>query len=311
MNSSNNTMGVIYRVVGRYMAGSTVTSYHLVGSDGSQVHVTKDRLVYMIVKGLVENMRVQASGSEMILRGKGINLNKLPIYDEKKQEFRGNEASQGAASTNVAPKRGSGVNPMGQLKITKRILYKTSCLGYMVVDFSGKEMKLSREKVIDLARERLISNATVQRYNEPGVSKPKLILRGAGCDLTELPVLIVDETGNIIDPTLDKGNIRVRATRMRRGGILRNSCNGKSITFDNGDYLICGLNGDIKALEEDTMRHKFIVDKTTSTAICDNYLDNLNGYTIEIFGTEEREIKAEQISKWAIVRETKQECLTE
>lgn len=301
MSSINSTKGVAFRVVGRYMTGSTVTMYHLVGSDGRQEQVLKDRLIYMIGKGLIENMRVQANGSELILRGKGINLNTLPIYDEKHKEFRGNAASQDVASAAVVPKKDSGINPMGQLRINKRIMYKTNCLGYMVVDHSGKETKLPREKVIELAIQKLISNATVQRYTEPGELAPKFILRGAGCDLSELPALIVDGNGKILDPTLNKGDIKMRATRMRRGGIIHDKVKKANITFQPGDYLLCDVKGGLRVVKDADMRSKFKADNSSNMAICDDYLENLKNYPVEIFGTQAQELKPEQIKSWTIV----------
>ena len=301
----NNSNSVTYTVVGRYMTGSAVTGYHLVGSDGNQAPITKERLIYMIGKGLVENMRVQANGSELILRGKGINLNTLPVYDEKTKGLRGNAASQDAANSAVVPKKNSGINPMGQLKISKRIMFKTSCLGYMVVDHSGREMKLSRDKVIELALQKLISNATVQRYTEPGEDTPRFILRGAGCDLSELPALLVDGNGKIIDPTADRSEIKMRATRMKRGGIIHDKVKSIDITFQPGDFLVCGIKCVIRSLSEADMNSKFKVDTSSNMAICDEYLENLKNYTVEIFGTVAREIKPEQIMKWTIIGATK------
>lgn len=292
---------ITYRVVGRYMEGTSLIGYHLVGSDGSQALATRERAIYMVGRGLLENMRVQSNGNEMILRGKGVNLNTLPIFDQKRNKFRGNTASQDVENTAVKPKRGSGINPMGQLKIIKRMMHKTSCLGYIVLDLSGKERKLSRERVIELAIQKLISNATVQRYKAKGEGKTKLILRGAGCDLSELPAVIVDSNGNVIDPVDDKAKIRMRAAKMMRGGIIYDKIKNVKAVFKPGDYLVCGIKGVIRPVKSDEMGDRFKQDKLNSIAICDDYLENLVNYPIEIFGTTARELRPEQIKKWAVV----------
>ena len=301
MRVSDNTNIVAYRVVGRYMSGSNVIAYHLVGLDGRQSAVSKDRLIYMIGKGLVSNMRVQSNGNEIILRGKGINLNSLPVYDSKNNKFRDNKASKDAANTAVMPKKDTGINPMGQLKIVKRILHKTTCLGYVVTDFSNNTRKLKRDKVIELALQKLISNATVQKYRKTPDSKPILILRGAGCNLSELPALIVDSNGRIVDPSLDKGEVKIRATRMRRGGIIHDKKNNRNITFEAGDFIVCGYRGELAVIDKEEIMTKYKVDNSSKAAICDENCKDLCYYPIEIFGTTSRELTREQILKWSII----------
>lgn len=300
-------MNLTYRVTGRYMTGSTVTGYHLVGEDGSQVVANKERIIYMIGRGQIENMRLQISGSETILRGKGINLNNLPIYDMNKNDFRGNQASQNAASTNVVPKNNSGINPMGQLKIVKRIMYKTNCLGYIVVDHSGNERKLSRRKVIELAIQRLISNAVVQNYTPKDSSETQLILRGIGCDISKLPQVTVDQNGNIIDQAnIEKKNFAyMRAARTKNGGILHDRKDGKKIPFEKGDYIICGVDSKLRTIKSADASKNFTVTNESNTAICDNSLDNLAYYQVEIFGKAPQSFNADQVKRWPIIKVTR------
>ena len=301
MKSMRSTMVVIYSVVGRYMVGSTVTGYHLVGNDGSQLPVAKDRVIYMIGKGLVENLRVQSNGNELIIRGKGVNLNTLPIYDESKQDFRATKASQKASDSAVQPKKDSTTNLMGQFKIIKRIMYKTTCLGYIVVDHSGQERKFSRDQVIKLAVQKLISNATVQRYTNTEKGETNLILRGAGVDLTSLPVVLVDGQGRIIDTSKNASGIKMRATRMKRGGIIHDKVKGQMIPFETGDYLICGVKSILRPVKYYEMESKFKYVDPTETAVCDDYLYNLKDYPIEIYGALPREVDTEQVKRWVVV----------
>ena len=295
-----NTRITIYRVVGRYMDGSSVEGYHLVGTDGSQVKATKERIIYMIGKGLVENMRVQASSDEMILRGKGVNLNNLPIYDVNKDAFRGDRNSQEVANTAVRPKTNSDINAMGQLELVKRIMFKTRCLGYMVVDRLGNESRLSREKVIDLGIQKLLSNATVQKYTPPGATEATLILRGVGTDLNKLPALIVDEHGKIIDPNKIDSNVTMRVIKMKRGGIIYDNQKNVKITFNPGDYIICGLNGVIRSMAETDFNGKFKMTVDATRATSDLGLSNLDKYPIELFGAEKQNLKPEQVLRWQI-----------
>lgn len=293
-----------YRVTGRYMTGSNVTAYHLVGEDGSQTTASKERIIYMIGKGQIENMRLQSYGDEMILRGKGINLNTLPVFDTNKGNFRNNQASQAVAQTNVQPKKNSGINPMGQLTITKRIMYKTNCLGYMVKDLSGKEKKFSRNRVVELATQRLISNAIVQKYTPKGSTQCQLILRGVECDISKLPIVAVDQNGNIIDPVeISKENyVYMRAVRMKRGGIIYDNKKKAKITFEPGDYILCGINGILRPIKSADAKTRFILSGDSNTAVCDEYLDNLRDYPVELFGGPTQPLSAEQVKKWPIVK---------
>lgn len=273
----NNT----FRVIGRYKTGSAVTAYQLIGTDGSQMQVTKDRLVYMIGKGLVENVRVQANGSELIIRGNGINLNKLPVYNLREQRMQNND---------------TGSNTMVQLEIKKRIMYKTACKGYIVADCTGKEYKLSRKRVIELAIQKLISNADVKKYKSNKDGKTRLILRGNKCDLANLPVLLIDDKGNLIDPAKDKEKVIIRVTRMRKGGLLLGGKDLK-VPFNRGDFLVFNARGQVKVYKGTDLASRLGQVKD-SVAICDNYVDNVSKYQIEIFGSKAIQLKPEQILKW-------------
>ena len=121
-------LAITYRVVGRYMDGKEILGYHFIGSDNSDIQLNKERTIYMIGKGLIENMRIQTVNGEIIIRGKGINLNKLPVYDEGKNEYRNTGASRVAASSSVHGKNTSIRNNMAQYKVTKRIMQKNNCI---------------------------------------------------------------------------------------------------------------------------------------------------------------------------------------
>lgn len=295
---------ITYRVTGRYMSGSAVEAYHLVGEDGSQMRANKERIIYLIGRGQIENMRLQSNGSELIIRGKGINLNSLPIFDTNKNNFRDNPASQAVAATNVSPKKDSGINVMGQMRLVKRIMYKTSCLGYIVADVNGVEKKIDRNRVIKLATQKLISNAVVQRWSPKGSTQSQLILRGVGCDINQLPVVTVDQNGNLIDPNeiAKQEYIYTRAVRMKRGGIIHDTVKNKNLSFESGDYIICGINGTLRPIKSDVAKDILILDNSGNSAVCDEFLSNLEKYPVELFGGAVQSLKDTQVKKWPIVK---------
>lgn len=288
---------VLYRVTGRYMDGQKLIAYHLVGEDGSQAQEGKERVIWLIGKGIITNMRVQSTvDGEAIIRGKGVNLNNLPVYDIAKNKFREDENSQAAANgVNSA-------NKLGQYTILKRVMYKNQCLGYEVQDYSGKITRKSRKNVIDLAIQKLISNAVAVKCKRPGKEISDIILRGVNVDLKKLPILIVDDQGKIIDPTKNKCGITVRGAYMKKNGIIKDIQNNKVIQFKCGDFILCGANGDIVVKDRLEVEKNLDKDTSTNKAICDDYISESPRYQIEIFGNKPIYLTSNIIKSWTILK---------
>lgn len=294
---------MMYRVTGRYMEGQKIVGYHLVGEDGSQAQESKEHIIRMINTGRITNMRVQTgSNGEEIIRGKGINLNKLPVYDLAKQQFRDNEASQSAASSKVSVNRSNleNINSMGQYHITKRIMYKNKCLAYELQDYSGKVTRMQRDKVLKLAVERLIANAVANKVIDKNTGLPILILRGVGVELRNIPSLIMTDNGRIIDPTRDANKI-IRCAFIKYNGILRDEQTGKSSTFKKGDYMICNCAGHIEIKDRDTLENNYIRDTALTVSVGDDYIQE-SRYSIEVFGNNKKFITAEMVKHWYILK---------
>lgn len=301
-------MNITYRVTGRYMSGSSVEAYHLVGEDGTQTVANRDRVLFLIGHGQIENMKIQFSDGEAIIRGRGVNLNTLPIFDLGKREFRGNPASQVATNTAVNPRVANNGAAMGQYTITKRIMYKNNCIGYVVRDMSGAEKRIRRAKAIELAHSRLLSNAVVNRFTPAGGGEPQIILRGVqGTNLNELPVIAVDQNGNVIDPTevAKQKIVYMRAAKMSRGGIIYDKRNNRKLGFSSGDYILCGVNGALRAIKSTDATGIFTIAKDTSAAVCDEFLQNLANYPIELFGGSITTLTGDQVKRWPIVKVTR------
>lgn len=288
-------MNTVYRVTGRYMTGSEISAYHLVDENGSTLIVNRDKAILMISRGQIENMRVQYSGDDVIIRGKGINLNKLPVYDLNKAQFRGNNAPQSGTT-----KRTSSNNPMSQYRITKRIMYKTSCVGYVVQDASGREFRLTRDKTVEFAVKGLILNAEAQKYTPAGSNETKLLIRGINCDIRSLPTILVDMNGNSIDTSKKNQSVVVRATQIRRSGIIYKNDTKSVKTFSAGDYIVCTPTGGLNVLASSSA--KGLIRRVSDTsAIGDTYLENLSNYSIEFFGSAKQGITAGMVKNWPIV----------
>ena len=296
---------VVYRVTGRYMDGQKVIGYHLVGEDGSQAQESRDRVIWLIGKGVITNMRVQlGADGEAILRGKGINLNNLPVYDPNKDKYRNTESSQQVANSGVSVRKSSvaGVSPMGQYTITHRIMIKNKCLGYQLIDYSGAVTRKKRDEVIKLAIQKLISNAVVQRYTKPETNKPELILRGVNCELSKLPILVVSDNGKIVDPTKNKDGFTVRSAYMKHSGIIHDTVNNIRIPFKAGDFIICEANGAIIIKDRLSVEKLYKKDTESAQAFCDDYLDTASNCYIELFGSKPIQLTKAMIKSWIILK---------
>jgi len=295
---------ITYRVVGRYMRGKETTGYHFIGSDDSSTQFSKERTIYLIGKGLVENMRIQSDGDEIVIRGKGVNLLSLPVYDESKQDYRNNQASQIVANSNVQPKKTSINNNMAQYTIIKRIMSKNNCIGYVVTDATGAQKKYNRDQVIRLGAEKRLSNAIVQKCADPTgrSSEPILMLRGAGVNLKELPILLIDNSGKIIDPAADRKEVVIRAARMKHSGVITCITTNAKRYFEVGDYIVIRADGKLGVIKGTEFIKNYVPDREHSEATCDHYLDGLKNYTVEIFGSSIMQLRPEQVKVWAMAK---------
>lgn len=282
---------VTYRVIGRYMDGRDVKAYHFIGSDDKNYIYNKETTIYMIGKGLVENMRISTCDGEIIIRGKGINLNKLPVYDETKQQYR-----------NVSNNDNKTSESMGMLTITKRIMHKTNCIGYVLRDIAGNEKKLKRADVLNLVADKKVTNATLSRTINKETGMPVTSLRGIDCALKKLPILILNESGKIIDPLISNNETIIRAVRMKTSGVIRELVSNSVKRFSAGDFLIIQANGELDTIAGTKFSQKYEYDKTHGQATCDYYLDRLDDFSVEMYGCKEIKLKPEQVKGFAMAK---------
>lgn len=296
---------ITYEVNGRYMDGQKVIGYHLVGKDGSESQENKDRVIWLIGKGIITNMRIQTGNDgEVIIRGKGVNLNNLPVYDPVKDRYRSNGVVQHGINYAVPTKKApvKNIDITGQYTITHRIMYKNNCIGYQLVDYKGKATRKQRDDVKKLAIQKLISNATVNRYTKQETGKTELILRGVNCELNKLPILVVDSNGKIVDPTQNKSKFTVRIAYMKRSGIIRDTVRNKETRFKAGDVIVCEASGDINIMDSITAKKTYTRDTESAHAFCDDYLEIASNCYIEVFGDKPIQLNARTINGWAIMK---------
>lgn len=166
---------VIYAIVGRYMNGKEVTGYQLQDARGKSRRFTKEQVYYLAGKEVITNCTGQIYEDKVILKGKGMSLNDLPIADERSGEIR-NTSLIGRVK-----KGKTQVDAMNQYMIVGKLTSGGKVVGYVIRNAGGAIRRTDKNTVLEMAKEGKIGNARVQMYN----GMP--LLRGVGENLNNLP----------------------------------------------------------------------------------------------------------------------------
>ena len=164
-----------YQMVGRYMNGKEVTGYHMQSMEtGKAGRYTREQVIYLVGRDQVTNCTGQLYQDKVLLRGRGMNIEDLPVQYEN-GDFKNTE--------NIGKvRRGtSAADAMTQYMITKSITDGRRVVAYEVTNAGGAHKDIPRDDLIRLAGEGRIGNARVQNYNG------HVLLRGVNCNLDDLP----------------------------------------------------------------------------------------------------------------------------
>lgn len=164
-----------YQIVGRYMDGKEITGYHLQSMEsGKAGKYTKEQVCYLVGRDQVTNCSGQIYQDKVLLRGVGISLDSLPVQQE--------DGSLSRTENVGKVRRGStGADVMTQFMLIGCITEGRYTVGYVIQNAGGGQTQISREQLINLAKQGKIGNARVQQY------QGKMILKGVNCDLNQLP----------------------------------------------------------------------------------------------------------------------------
>lgn len=159
-----------YKVVARYMDGVKVIGYGLVDNAGNKHLLPKDVVENLALSKNIVNCTAQRYKNVIVMKGTNCKLTQLPVIEANSGKVRGaDEAARKKVIKN-------------QVTLVGRIINGKATIGYVVRTPDSNEKKISRDKVLTLARQGKVSNARAQLYGD------KLILRGVGLELTQLPV---------------------------------------------------------------------------------------------------------------------------
>lgn len=173
---------VEYQIVGRYMDGKEVTGYHLHSIEtGKSKRFTKEQVCFLVGRGQVTNCTGQIYNDKVLLRGNGMSLDDLPVQYEDGASRNMERVGRVKSGTDAA-------SAMTQFLIVGTIKSGRNTVGYVIQNAGCGIKKIKRQQVIELAQAGRIGNARVQNY------QGKIILRGVGCNLDELPSENIEKT---------------------------------------------------------------------------------------------------------------------
>ena len=167
---------VQYQIVGRYMDGTSVTGYQMQSIEtGKSGKFTREQAAFLVGRGQVTNCDASIYQDKVIFKGIGVSLESLPIIRDGKVS---NTDRIGHVRRDVTPEQA-----VNQLMISGVIVSGRNTVGYVIRNAGGQEKKIKREDCLKLASQNRLGNARIQNYNG------KVILRGVGVNLNELPVI--------------------------------------------------------------------------------------------------------------------------
>lgn len=166
---------VEYQIVGRYMDGSEVTGYHLQSLEtGKEGRYDREAIAYLVGRGQITNCEGQIYKDKLLLRGKGMSLNDLPVVNEK-GDLRN---ADGLGRVKRGTAAGKAIT---QCNLVGSIINGRNVVGYVLQNSGGGQKPFKREEVLAMAKAGHIGNARVQQY------QGNMILKGVNCELRSLP----------------------------------------------------------------------------------------------------------------------------
>lgn len=273
-----------YTVIGKIRNGQEIDKYVVRGLDGSILSLSRDEVIIQGSRGVISNIRVQTCNGKAIIRGKGVDLTTLP-------EMNVNNGNVKAKSVKKADK----------VAITKRIMLNGKLVGYEIRGQNGITKNVLRKNIISLITNGKVENAELTRWTNPKTNRTEIIIRGVGCDIGSLPILITNSSGKIIDPSKESSGLSTRALLVNKGGFVINKKTKKQENFMTGDFLVITLSGDIKVESKESIIRNYKIIKGINESTVDNYVTNIDNYVIEVFGNKDIELNKEVIKKWTII----------
>lgn len=168
------------QIVGRYMDGTSVVGYHVQDLEKcTGRRYTKEQVIYLIGRGIINNCEAQIYQDKVLLRGKGMRLEDLPVQQSDGSLSRTQNIGKVRKGTSAAA-------AMEQFMIVAYVVDGDRDAGFAIRNSAGHVKHIDRESALKLAKAGRIGNARYQEYNG------RRILRSVGetrlHDLPHIPI---------------------------------------------------------------------------------------------------------------------------
>lgn len=246
---------IMYQIVGRYMDGKEVVAYHMVSPEtGKSQKFTKEQTYFLVGKGSVTNCSGQIYQDKVLLRGIGCDLNSLPVQDVSGQ-------MQRTSSVGHIRRGDTAEDVMSKMNAVKAIVQGRNTVGYILQNNGGGTLKVSRQKMFELAKAGKLGNVRCQESNG------KLILRGVGIKLSQLPTESIDSDGNASTPApanLPKSVENASMTDLKPSDVNRLKAAIDQYALKNKNYTnnMCLYRLATKISKEDNSSTVSVIDRT-------------------------------------------------
>lgn len=283
---------ITYEAKGRCMKGTNVYKYMLLGTDNKIVATNLTETIHLIGRGMINNLRLVPNDNNMgvSIRGKGVNILKLPVYEEYNGAYRVRNTEELIGKVEK--------ESFAEFKITHRVMYKNDCIAFILMNSAGVSKPIRKKRVMALAAEDKISNATLVRHKNETTGNVSAILRGVSCSLLDLPVIAADENGEAIT-RLGIPGVTVRAAMMVEAGTVRDDT-GKRVSFSPSDILVFNEFGYIDVYKKQDFIRRFRHREDCTEAIVDSISQQAEKYNIDLFNSNTYKLSIKTINKWKI-----------
>lgn len=261
--------GRVYMVCGTYRNNNEIIAYRLMRSDGKIEVAYKEQAIQMVYEGRIRNMRIQNSNDGPILRGNGININKL--------ERRSIDELEKSGKTK-------------EWNITRRVSQNGKRIGYEITDDKGGSKLISLREAVKMINNGEIKNAEVHRKTGGNGS---MFISGKGCNLSSLPEILV-ANGKILNDVKMDGET-CRAYMLKESGILIDSKTRQMQRFRAGDILKFSIDGSMQVV-------KSIEYTDENTADCDANISACGRYKIKFGTAKEFSIDSNAVRQWKVAK---------
>lgn len=263
----------VYMVCGIYKDGTITVAYRLMASNGTIVKKDIEQTEKLIEDGKIHNMRIQITNGRKIIRGKGINLNNLSVYD--------------ASELDVENK----------YELKSRVMHKSKCIGYEIKDSLGSSKIISKAEAMDMIEHGKITNAEIRKVNNKGKIASAIV--GVGYKISQLETIIVSN-GKIVNQK-DESENTCRMYITRRSGILVDKKSGDMQRFRIADALVYSIGGKIQVMDSDDLEKMPLEHNADS----DLNIDGCSNYEIRYSNGKRVQLNNDIVAKWVVCRVVK------